>query len=391
MLLFSFSAVLMCILASNLLIILCTCILRSKTILISIGYPLLGGIILLILVRLLLPFEFSFMKTFWMPIPVSNFIVTFILHHGICIGNIQLSIWNILLLFWFLGSSLFLVRFLHIYFLSAAHIKEYEVSEHLDAVPVYQEQIDAICRELKKKNNFRLVVLSDIQVPLYFYYKGPYIIFPDALDCSQEELYFILRHEMSHHFHHDMVLKYTVALLCIFYWWNPFCRLLKKQCDTVLEMRVDDSLTGRDSDRTVAYLNCLIKAAKKSSLNSREYPMMIPLCGSKPSPILQRCTLLLHNQTPKNLRLSCTLFAFMVVSIFVTSFLCTFNASSSPDHLEEDGWIVPNENNSYAVVHDNGSYDIYLNGDYWETVDSLEYYPDDMPVYERPLKFETNK
>lgn len=391
MLPFSFAAVLMCILTSNLLIILCTCILRSKTVLIRIGYPLLGGMILAATVRLFLPFEFTFAKTFWMPEPVSDFLAVFLLHHGIRVGSILLSAWDILLFLWFLGGFLSLARFLRLYFLSAARIKEYEAGEHPDAVPVYQEQIDAICRELKKKNNFRLVVLPDIQVPLYFYYKGPCIIFPEELDCSQEELYFILRHEMSHHFHHDMILKYTVALLCVFYWWNPFCRLLKKQCDTVLEMRVDDSLTGRDSDRTVAYLNCLIKAAKKSSLNSREYPMMIPLCGSKPSPILQRCTLLLHNQTPKNLRLSCTLFAFMVVSIFVTSFLCTFNASSSPDHLEEDGWIVPNENNSYAVVHDNGSYDIYLNGDYWETVDSLEYYPDDMPVYERPLKFETNK
>ncbi len=166
MLPFSFAAVLMCILTSNLLVILCTCILRSKTVLIRIGYPLLGGMILAATVRLFLPFEFTFAKTFWMPEPVSDFLAVFLLHHGIRVGSILLSAWDILLFLWFLGGFLSLAHFLRLYFLSAARIKEYEAGEHPDAVPVYQEQIDAICRELKKKNHFRLVVLPDIQVPL---------------------------------------------------------------------------------------------------------------------------------------------------------------------------------------------------------------------------------
>src|SRR5699024_295739 len=107
-------------------------------------------------------------------------------------------------------------------------------------ITAYYELLSQICEERGKKNNFRIVLFPDIQIPMYFHYKKPYIIMPQNFDCSQEDLYFILSHEMNHHFHHDLMIKYFVTILSILYWWTPFCRFLKKECDAILEMRIDN-------------------------------------------------------------------------------------------------------------------------------------------------------
>lgn len=83
------------------------------------------------------------------------------------------------------------------------------------------------------------------------------------------------------------------------------------------------------------------------------------------------------------MRLFYILLSVVLTSVFATSFLYNFNASSTPAYMKNDeNLIIPDAENTYAVQNRNGSYDIYLYGEYCETVDSLEFYPDDVPIYE---------
>lgn len=379
---FCFETVLMCILTSNLFIMLCTGLLRSKKLLIHIGYPILGSILILTTIRLLLPYEFPFTKTYWMPELLSEFISTVLLHPGIHIGFYAFSVWDIFVFVWILGSLFFLIRYLKLYFMTANTIKRYEGKGKSEDVLKYQELISSICQEIGKKNNFCIILFPDIQVPMYFGHKKPYIIMPQNLDCSQQDLYFILRHEMSHHFHHDIAIKHMVNLLSIFYWWNPICRYLKRECNTVLEMRIDDRLTKKDPVQTTAYLNCLINIAKKEIQNKQTYPMAIPICGAEPSTLIQRCTLLLKDPIKKKFRLFYLLLVLVFVGVFTTSFLFNYNAGGIPSYFEEK-YIIPDKNDVYAIINNDGSYDVYVFGKYAETTDSLDFYPDDTPIYNR--------
>ena len=273
-----------------------------------------------------------------------------------------------------------MIRYLKLYFMAANTISGYEGKGKSEDILKCQELISGICQKIGKKNNFCVILSPDIQVPMYFGYKKPYIIMPQNLDYSQQDLYFILRHEMSHHFHHDMAIKHMVNLLSIFYWWNPVCRYLKRECNTVLEMRIDDRLTKKDPVQTTAYLNCLINIAKKEVRNKQTYPMAIPICGTESSTLIQRCTLLLKDPIKKKFRLICLLLISVFVGLFVTSFYINFNASSIPSSFEKE-YIIPDKNDIYAIINNDGSYDVYVFGKYTETTDSLDLYPDDIPIY----------
>lgn len=380
---FDFGTLLMCILTSNLLIMLGAFFLSSKKLLVRIGYPLLGGILILVVIRLLLPYELPFTKTFWLPESVSSFISVILFESRIPIHSPIFSVWDIFIFIWIGGSFVYFIRFLYLFFSSVRNIKDAGKKEMSSQITAYYELLSQICEERGKKNNFRIVLFPDIQVPMYFHYKKPYIIMPQNFDCSQEDLYFIFSHEMNHHFHHDLVIKYFVTILSILYWWNPFCRFLKKECDAILEMCIDNHLTKGDPARTTAYLNCLINIAKREVQRKQVYTATIPLCGSEPSVLLQRCRLLIHHSSPKNMRLFYILLSVVLTSVFATSFLYNFNASSTPAYMKNDeNLIIPDAENTYAVQNRNGSYDIYLYGEYCETVDSLEFYPDDVPIYE---------
>ena len=377
---FSFASLLICLVVTNLLIIFCACILNSNKLLIRIGYSLLGFILLLIVIRLLLPYEFSFTQTFWLPEYVSK-LITWLLHPALHIGCISFSLWNIMVGIWIIGSLLCFVYYSYLYCLSVKRIKESISNNDVKQIRKYEYLISEICQKLNKKNTFRIII-SDISVPSYFYYRGPCIVLPENIEFSQKDLYFILRHEMNHHFHHDLIIKYMMILLAIVYWWNPFCYLLKKQCNTVLEMRTDNKLTEDNSDLIIDYLNCLINTAKRISAEKQHYTIGIPFCSRNSSQFIQRCSLLMQKNQHKKTYI-CYIPAIIIpVVLFISSYLYQFNSSYTPAFIENE-YIVPDKNNIYAIKKANNTYDIYLFGKYSETVDTLDFYSNSITVYEK--------
>lgn len=54
---------------------------------------------------------------------------------------------------------------------------------------------------------------------------------------------------------------------------------------------------------------------------------------------------------------------------------------SGPLGLEDEHYICLTDENAYVVLNEDGSYDLYLYGEYIETVTSLEEYDSSLPVY----------
>ena len=76
----------------------------------------------------------------------------------------------------------------------------------------------------------------------------------------------------------------------------------------------------------------------------------------------------------------CLLLALIL--LFLLSYVYIFEASSISNE-EAAGSVEPTAENSYFIKREDGQYDFYLNGKYTGIADSLEYYPDDIPIYER--------
>ncbi|MGN0167581.1 MAG: M56 family metallopeptidase, partial [Acetatifactor sp.] len=264
---YSFSTVLMTILASNLIIILITLCFRYEKLMVSVGYRLLAVFLVLTLIRFLLPFELSFTRTLYLPEFLSKYIA-FFRHSFFQIGFWDISLWFIFECIWLIGALVCLYRHIRTHNGSARYIAAF--GRDITGKEPVQTILAEICG--KHKNPFRVTVIPDLAVPQIFGFLSPRILIPDYMDPDSEEFRFSLHHEAYHYFHHDLIIKEAVNLLCILYWWNPACRLFQKQVGLILEMHVDDSLVNRDSDVAKAYMGSLIHILESASDRQNPVP-----------------------------------------------------------------------------------------------------------------------
>lgn len=102
------------------------------------------------------------------------------------------------------------------------------------------------------------------------------IMLPDVA-YSEQELYYILKHEYTHFRNHDTLLKQITVLFGKVFWWNPLVWLLMRDLEQSVEIRCDLAVTKHmDKGEKYAYMGTLVKALKE------EKRFCVPLYGSTP-------------------------------------------------------------------------------------------------------------
>ena len=122
--------------------------------------------------------------------------------------------------------------------------------------------IGRINKDYGKDKHFQVLLMPEMRTPAIYGLAQPKILMPDN-HYTERELNFILRHEMMHYYHRDMLVKILCEVLCIIYWWNPIVYLLRKIIARVIEINVDCRLTAGFSDEELAWLESLGQSARK--------------------------------------------------------------------------------------------------------------------------------
>lgn len=368
---YSFSTILMTILASNLIIVLITFCFRHRKIMLSIGYRLLAVFLVFTLIRFLFPFELPFTKSIYFSDAIFSKCIFYLQHPFYKIGFLKISLWSIFECVWFVGILVKLRR----------HIKDCRGSARFIAAhgrdvsrkEPYKTLLDDICG--KRKNPFRVVLLSPLDVPQVYGILSPRILIPAHMELNREELYFVLHHEAYHYFHRDILIKEAVSLLCILYWWNPACKLFQEQVGLILEMHVDDSLASNHSDSESVYLHSLVHIMEIASGANPEVPsgLTVAIASKNSEELTKRFQMLCHKNKRKSIPLFLELLA-TVAFIYIGSYGIILEVSTY-DFVDADtDTLGLTDASFYAVSKGNGSYEIYYNGILIETVESLEYY-----------------
>lgn len=384
------STVAMSVIVTNLFLVVTTICLTNRKLLIRAGYRIIALLLSFSALRLLLPVELPFTKTLILPEKISPFL-SVIRTPGLWGDKLSLSWWNLFELVWLAGFIVFALVYLIQYQRTKKQITLY--GKDLTKTQPYQDLIAQICKTQKRNNKFQIIALPYIDSPVIFGIFSPCILLPENFNLSENELYYILSHEASHHFHHDLLLKYFSQLLIYGYWWNPFGILLSRQIDVILEMRIDDALTNADVSRTVDYMKCLIMVAEQASdirpFCSSAYLGFYKVKHRSRSDLMKRFELMKNNQQTSSRRLNLALF-LIAGFLYIVSYRLIWEPSTTPEDalfLEEipaDDYIIPDNSGSYFIDNQNGTYDFYMMGTYIETIDSLEYYEDSIPVYSDP-------
>ena len=372
---YSFSTVLMTILASNLVIILITLCFRFEKLLLTIGYRLLAVFLVLTLIRLLFPFELMFTKSVYLPESVSAGITFFrqsLFGEDTIATNYPhlISLWFFFECTWIVGCCIKLFRHVRDYLVALHHIRNHgrDISR--------TEPIQNILREIcgKRHKRFHVVSITGLKTPQIFGIHSPYILIPDSAALSREDWRFVLQHETFHYFHHDLLIKEGVNLLCILYWWNPACKVLQKQVDLILEMHVDDSLSKGDPVTISAYLHTLLRIAESvtDDTSAVSSSLTVSAIGEDEDELVRRFQMLCRKSSRAKIPLFLGLLA-VVISAYTCSYLFILEPSTS-SVIEATTETLGLTEGFYAVPKSDGTFDIYYDNILIETVRSLEYY-----------------
>ena len=226
----------------------------------------------------------------------------------------------------------------------------------------------------KRRNPIWVVQAPYYGAPMQYGTFWPYIVIPDTMDFSEEEIYCILRHETAHYYRHDALLKDAVGFIRAIYWWNPLCSHLVSKTDLLLEMRVDEKLIKGDEAAREAYCRTLDRINEEIRVKKESVPgsdAAISVANVKSEDLEYRQSMMRREKKRKGL-----LFYFLAASVlaaYICSYCFTLEAYiTMPWHVK--ALQVDQEEHLYAVPREDGTYDIYWDDRYTENVDTLEWY-----------------
>ena len=339
---------------------------------ISISLLLLG--VLLIYIRLMVPFEFTFQQTIFVKHLFPS-LLPFFYHPIHQFYDFKVRVYHMVLIIWIIGIVIIGFR------TTLAYIKFKKMLEKDSYVT--DDAITNIIRDIKDNYGVTteiVVVKTDIiSVPLVFGLFKPRIILPQ-MELTQKELHSIILHEVTHYYHHDLWIKLFVELISVIYWWNPFVYILKQQIDKVLEIRVDLKATKSmtESDR-LEYLECLLKIAKNSAPPHLSN-FSLAFDSRNVSVLSQRFHVVLDHDLNRKFGVKGCFFAMVILSIFLfASFVVIEPYSDNPEVQNES--VKLTDVNSYLLVDPLGGYDLYINHRCFGKIDGVKDSYSDLPIY----------
>lgn len=186
-----------------------------------------------------------------------------------------LSLMDMIAAFWLIGCLLFLA--VHIF--SFLHYKRRIMQNGTSAEEPVLQQACKLKEELKIKSPIRILRYQDAGSPMVIGFRKPVLVLPDC-DYSEDELFFILKHELVHIKRHDIAIKLLLVLANAVHWFNPFVYILQKEAVVAMELSCDERVI-RQTDDTVrkAYTETLFTTFQKS--HKRNAVLTTQFYGSK--------------------------------------------------------------------------------------------------------------
>ena len=191
-------------------------------------------------------------------------------------------------------------------------------------------------------------------------------------DSKEEDIRYMLLHELQHYKHKDGIVNYLMSLAGIVYWFNPLVWYAQKEMRNEREIACDTSVLNLlDTDDYAAYGNTLINFAEKISLTP--VPFASGISGNMKQ-MKRRIVNITSYETPtlrKKLKSAAAFLLTSVLLLGLSPFVSTYTAEETHYH-----WNTASQNFSeinhlrdYFGKYE-GSFVLYdLKGDIWKIYD----------------------
>lgn len=176
--------------------------------------------------------------------------------------HISLAWWRMIAAVWALGMAAFFVYHLvkHCRFLKMTKRWSGRITEE-EILRLFQ----SIRAELGISKEVGLYWCASVGTPLLVGFARPRILLP-KIAFAQDDLHFILTHELIHYKRKDLWYKSLVLLAAAIHWFNPLVFLIARAVDAQCEMSCDSEVVNRaDADTRQRYSEAIISVVKYQS------------------------------------------------------------------------------------------------------------------------------
>lgn len=341
-------------------------LMQSGTFIRKAGTSWIMLLLVCVLFRMFLPVEYFYTKTFRFTkiLTTVRKALTFEL---VSAGKISICIYHIFLAVWIVGSVAGIFTKCKAYFKIRKEITIYGTGP-TEEVSKTVQMLEAQYPELKEID---LVYTPFVSSPMLMGIRNQKIVLPEK-DFSNLELQYILSHEIMHIRNHDTFWKLLIDILCTIYWWNPAFNLLKNEAFNIIEIKNDIRLTEKMSpSEKEEYLDCLYNVAKLSAVPS--YIGTVAFANKAGRELKRRFNLIITGVSDRKLVKWSVYFA--IVAITFASSCVIFE----PRFLPPEDLTGVMDTNTY-IIEEDGIYNVYVDGEFGFSIDSLEYLPENTIV-----------
>lgn len=376
---FSFRALVSIIFFSSVSVVLLKLVFRNNNVVLRMDIRFLLACMLLILFRMFVPIESPIINN----IPIYKFYPdVYVFLRDVTIVNLfglQISTLELIKLIWIIGAIIAL----------AILAKSYMgLKWSVNRCPQLEDE--RICRiaskvneEYGKKFSFKLVREEAASIPFVCGIIKPVIVMPE-LEFSDKEVYFILKHEMLHYYRGDTLIKVLCEILKAIYWWNPFMYMLSDLVSNMQEINVDFKIVeGLPDLYQLEYSQCLVRVAKTQKHKRAENRWRVSFKKESPSSTHKRISLMMENMemNGKKTAASILLSAVILGLVVLCPYVVAFEPYSIPEELI-DMSVGGREGGIWGVDNKDGTYDLYIDGQYYKTVPKSEMFDGNIKVYD---------
>lgn len=281
------------------------------------------------------------------------------------VGSSSVGITDILIFIWTVVAIALFVRLIW-----REHISRQQLSLcHNDRSYAAERVLAKVRKKSADRIFVNVCVCPSIDTPIGIGLFQKWIYLPDE-EYTQEELYYIMKHEYTHFCNRDGIVKLLTILLCCVFWWNPAVYLLKKDVEQILEIKCDVNAT-QDFSKTqrLEYLLTIVRTLKGNPkpTDDGSPPLMATglVSRTEHDDIKERFELITRATKRFGMRYQV---AFVGLAVLVTLFSYTFVFQSAFDPPLEDiytdtsvhNWepsevyVMKRKDNSYVLVLGNG-------------------------------------
>lgn len=336
------------------------------------GMKLVFAGIALILIRMMIPFNFPFTQTivsYKILPPVSR-----VLFHYF--GDTRIGLAHILFVIWIavsIGKLIYLIRRQILY---RACLRPFVIRDKSKYPQLFRilEKCDA---------SFSAVCVVPTKIsPTVFGIFKPILVLPDC-EFNDQDLYYICLHEAEHCRNHDLWLRLFLDLVICTQWFNPLVYFMNRQLTLAFELSNDRViLKSLDEMQRTEYAECVLKMVRYQNQKNKAVGSSLSFAQVNRSNVRTRVRYILaKEETRKKKHHISAILNYVVLGVVLLGTLFFVPEAYVPQGIQDQTVINIENLDNYFKKVDN-TYWLYTDG---EPVLSFSYIPDEMrdiPVME---------